>query len=331
MSDITVLLTITSTYTLQSSSLPTSGGEFLTTLVMLTTVRKPSPTVRSILSTSSSVFSTPPPSTKSISRTAPTDAISSTSPTSATKSTITTPSEIASNIKSFESGTNSSLKIGLAIGIPVGVVGIFMIVILLFVWVQKRKFKKQRQSLLPYKNVNYLNDLERSSQEELKSEETAVHNPYSQSVKDSPLLPPAPPFISRSQLNPDSKGQSVRYYIRDRLSKVINEETYPIPKAVFSPMILKRFKLSKPDSYTPADSQSTARNKKNLKLSVVDTQQIKQKYIVAKGYERILEDEITINIGDIVSIEHEYPDGWSQIEMINGALGMVPKRCLKAI
>lgn len=252
--------------------------------------------------------------------------------------------------------SSSSLKSGLAIGLPVAIVLIFIIAIVASFLIKGKKFKHLIDGGTNFINVSKENHNN-------KNVNADVESVYGE-------IPPHEPHLglqSGKDQNKD-KRQSVLYYVRDRLSKVgtskptsqqaeVDTSSRPISQ-LLSPIFLKKFNLNKPKSKLPYHYETSSRenvssrdsrNKLNLRLPVstnVEPQvnvsakldpRNQEIYITIQSYTRRLKDELTLKIGDKVVIQQDYLDGWCLVRLLSNetsvdfATGMVPKICLRQI
>lgn len=332
MDDITVLLTLTSTYTMDSATSSSSArpANYVTT-TLVTAVA----TMRSAVAPPSGIT----PSTVTPSMFAPSVVMSS----MATASTLSTPSisaaTSASSSLSVSDGTSplptlvdgiikdssKSMQLGLAVGLPLAVISVFGLAVLVFILVQKRKFLNKDAQYDD--GPNYVFDWTKDDLEASKNV------PRSMDLSDDATLP------KRTAPQPTAREK-----VRDRLSKVINlrdvkdEEQRPqnFRDSILSPMFLKRFKLRNlPDNIKAqsayVDDFPAPRNKRNLKLLPVVAAKGSPSYIVIRDYTKNLKDELTVNVGQMAHILETFSDKWCKVQLATGEKGLVPCMCLQAL
>ncbi|KAK6197555.1 uncharacterized protein RJT21DRAFT_128864 [Scheffersomyces amazonensis] len=241
---------------------------------------------------------------------------------------------------------SSSLRLGLAIGLPVSIVGFLIILVLSFIVIKKHKFKNTQEKMLTYQSQFY-----NYNGQDVESEKTMNENNHGVDLEANQQSIP--------------KRRSLGYMLKDRFSRIIRaddvpslQETSILPQprkqwrdSIISPMILKRFNLSRPSpaagnkkevsaDSTPIESkvlsiplnEQSSRHKRNFSLPpiVVPEKSLDplsggisnsihyddKKYIVIKAYSKNLDDELTIRTGDMVVMLTEHSDGWCKVKLI---------------
>ncbi|KAK6455551.1 uncharacterized protein RJT20DRAFT_141439 [Scheffersomyces xylosifermentans] len=279
--DITILMTITSTYTLgDGETIPSTSSRKHTTEYVTKTL------IKSVAAKTSTSTSKEPSNSSSSSQEVPQLEVSSSSlnesfdteiaaTTTVSRETPST-SQLALSLSRGFSDSGKSTKLGLAIGLPVAIFSVFLIIIIGF-FVMKRKgvFGKEKM-VMNYSGQYYnyseenkggspLTKLEKSGFDEKKTDAT-------ENIRKI-VLPLQMQLTSESEYSLSlahgtdkrAKRQSLGNFFRDRLSKVIriqdiqDEESQiettiltrtplgmPGQKSLaFSPLFLRRFHLGK--------------------------------------------------------------------------------------
>ena len=341
MEDITVLLTLTSTYTMDSATSSTSLAPKNPVNYITTTLVTAIATMRSSVTELSSIKPSPSPSPSTS-----TSASVSTTITSASAlvgHSTSPPSALPGMIDGIVSKDSSkSVQLGLALGIPIAVISLFGLTVFIFILMQKRKLRNKNIDLYP-NDPNYTFDW---TKEDLEASTNPSHpESFSKPSKAATVTVP-----KRNISQP-----SIKNYVKDRYSKVLNihdirddisDSQVKPPQnfrdSLLSPIFLKRFKLSRnlPDNIKAQSAYveefSVPRDKKNLKLLPMiakesNKEPLKETYIVIRSYEKNLKDELTVNPGSLVHILESFSDGWCRVELIDGGKGLVPFMCLQLV
>lgn len=318
--DYTILLTVTTTSTLDSSSL--RGGH--KTVITIPNVTTATLTV----ATSSQTAETSATSNTEDEVSLTTQKLQVTTKSSSySKASVTTHHSLASTIGlSGNSKASNSLrddnllKLGLSVGLPIAIISLFVVGILGWYYITRRNARKGLT--LQQRDGEFItfngSDLKRED-----SETTRVHD---ENV---------------------SKRKSVRA-VFDRVGRSIRDSAlFPIngrsdKLAGVSPFILRRFNL-KTELEKPLPKVPSAQD------SLPDMEQAVPKLdpktvtttarLVQRPYNKKLFDELTIEVGDVVRLIKEHTDGWSFVQMVmpvnsragTNKEGMVPTMCLKAL
>ncbi|KAM9923743.1 hypothetical protein OXX59_004984 [Metschnikowia pulcherrima] len=227
--------------------------------------------------------------------------------------------------------SSSSTRLGLAIGIPIAVVSIFGLVVFILIYLRKRMekpetlaFKANKADKIPRINT------EKQSVSSMYSS-SDVEQGYGQHYENRP-----PPIAA--------VGQKPTFL--KRISRLMNVPESPLEFR--SPVFLRRFHLSSTKNEAEGvDKQEKALPKSPLShaydASVDHTKQeypereIASKvkvpestYVVTKPYARRLGDELTVCIGEKVSIVDHHSDGWATVKLAEtGDVGVIPLMCIK--
>lgn len=341
MSDITIINTLTSTLYLPVS---TSGPQaYVTTLYHISTVTPTS------TSNTPQIVTVQPSTLKQSYRQASSSTEEVQTSQLSTKIVHATPSASDINGLQLLSNSDPSLKIGLAVGIPIAVIVIFAALAGFFVWLRKRNLAAAKSSSQLYPDEKWHN-FERSTSlststkiPERREIDTALkifeRRGTDSSLKTFERKEPADlsqrtlsyetkerslPSVELAPPNAADKRNLVRTFFRDRLSRCIDGDIIP-PGPPLSPLFLKKFRLAKPKEAS-SSLVKNPRNKYDLKLSIIASH---DRFIVVKAYEKLLDDEVTINPGDVVTIIKDYSDGWCKIALSSGEQGFVPRVCLE--
>lgn len=144
---------------------------------------------------------------------------------------------------------NRSLKLGLAIGIPIAIVSILVGIILTWFYLKKKTFNKRRKGLLPYKNEY----LEHSNDEKLTMNETKFQASSMNLVSTKFQGLSETPVQMQRGPNQQLTQTSVKNFF-NRLSRTVNirnvnetdVDTFNENKSgLVSPIFLKKFNLRK--------------------------------------------------------------------------------------
>lgn len=233
------------------------------------------------------------------------------------------------------SRSKGDTTMGLALGIPIGILG--LVIILLGVWNYLKQKKKTNSKILPMTDGFYEvpgrhevigkraigGDSTGSSSKYSKSLDSYV-NPYSNSLSN----PPTPirirpgPLVNRIRESKFLKRLS--HYAKDY------RESFHAQDYTISPLFLKRFNLNKP--MTPPSGTPDYHHKKLPKLpSLIQMENLVSEpmYKVIKNYKKILADELDITVGERVEILRNHADGWCLVKLIaTKQTGMVPRNYL---
>lgn len=250
--DLTILMTLTSTLTV--SSLPASlvpevsdnGKKSYTSTTLKTSYVSDSSSSRKIstsLNRPKTLLSIPSALVSKFS-------LQSETTSDSTGSTHTSePYRSSLDSVSGLSQENNSLKLGLAIGIPIAIVSILVGIILLWFYLKKKTFNKRRNGLLPYKNEY----LEHNNEENLTKKETKFQV-SSLDLLSTKLqgLSETPVQIQRGP-NQQLAQASVKNFF-NRLSRTVNirnindadvDTLNENKSGLVSPIFLKKFNLRK--------------------------------------------------------------------------------------
>ncbi|KAJ9096539.1 hypothetical protein QFC19_007193 [Naganishia cerealis] len=318
--DYTILLTVTTTSTLESSSL--RGGH--KTVITIPNV------------TTATLTVAPSSQTPKLSTTSDTEDEASlthklqmtTKSSSNSRASVTTHHSLASTIGlSGNSKASNSLrddnllKLGLSVGLPIAIISLFVVGILGWYYITRRNARKGLT--LHQRDGEFIT----FNGSELKREDSETTRVHDENV---------------------SKRKSVRA-VFDRVGRSIRDSAlFPIngrsdKLAGVSPFILRRFNL-KTELEKPLPKVPSAQD------SLPDMEQAVPKLdpktvtstarLVQRPYNKKLFDELTIEVGDVVRLIKEHTDGWSFVQMVmpvnsrsggTNKEGMVPTMCLKAL
>lgn len=144
---------------------------------------------------------------------------------------------------------NRSLKLGLAIGIPIAIVSILVGIILTWFYLKKKTFNKRRKGLLPYKNEY----LEHSNDEKLTMNETKFQASSMNLVSTKFQGLNETPVQMQQGPNQQLTQTSVKNFF-NRLSRTVNirnvnetdvDTLNENKSGLVSPIFLKKFNLRK--------------------------------------------------------------------------------------
>lgn len=214
---------------------------------------------------------------------------------------------------------NDLLKLGLSVGLPIAIISLFAISILAWYYLSRRHAQfatsSQYEDTFLKKNSVVKYDLK----SEMPKEE-GVQTTVRYSVRDT---------IGRF-------GKS----FRDSVMFPINGRSNKLNGA--SPFVLRRFnlkhELEKPLPVIPS-SQNSLPHMEKVVPSLDPKGVTSAARLVTKSYQKKLFDEISVEAGDIVRVIKDHSDGWSFIEMAfpvtdkirTGRQGMVPSIYLKQL
>ncbi|KAK6463735.1 hypothetical protein DFJ63DRAFT_127226 [Scheffersomyces coipomensis] len=142
--------------------------------------------------------------------------------TTSTQSSSSASSSSMEDLSSSLSGSgSSSLRLGLAIGLPVAIVSLFIILILAFIFLKKHKFKDVKQKMMPYGSefFSYNKDSNRNDDEEKDDDASTIPTRGNYSA-NSPIL-----NLQHQTRNANNR-KSIGYKLRDRISRVMNFGDY---------------------------------------------------------------------------------------------------------
>lgn len=274
-----------------------------------------------------------------------------------------TPEPTVSNIVESVTQYNSddSAKLGMAIGIPVGVV--VLILVAVGTWYYLKSKKATNSTILPLSynqgfHVSSSSDSNSFNQKnpyitEYKSESfgnnRGKHIPFN---LDLELEENLERYQAKSILTPINyksvpnriKAEPSQWF--NRLSRMVRIDDTGDETTGISPLFLKRFHLNKPFTpktpKTPKHSNAAKykngedfANKTLPKLpSLIQMENVKEdsKFIVVEQYRKRSNDDVSIDIGDNITLLKNYPDSWSWVKnSTTGKAGLVPKRCLQQV
>lgn len=269
-------------------------------------------------------------------------------------------SQILNTVGHYKS--DDSAKLGMAIGIPVGVV--VLLLISLGTWYYLKCKKATNKTILPTStNQSYYNDLSSDSEfsktnpylveykptffqgsnrtnKNLKLDlDTPENHYYQDSRKVSSLTP-----INLRSVPNRIKAESTNWL--NRLSRAVRVENVKSDTSAegntISPLFLKRFNLSKP--FTPKTPKTPKLPKKgheksNQKTlpklpSLIQMENVKEDstFIVVQPHTRRLGDEVSLSVGDSIKVLKNYPDEWCYLKNhTTGKSGMAPRQCLQRV
>ncbi|ODV77939.1 uncharacterized protein CANTADRAFT_23055 [Suhomyces tanzawaensis NRRL Y-17324] len=313
--DLTILLTMTSTYTI-STSLSSTPPVGITTITSIYTKQLVTLATR----TSTSTQSLPSPSQSTSYLAGPSVTASTTS-----NSTSNTMSNTTSNVPSplampEPKKVSNSLTLGLSIGIPVAIVSLFVLVLVgLFM------YKRTKSSLFSPQN-----DKMKSENPYLQIESLKNHTTLESSLDHKPQ-----PLNLVQDPSRSLKRQSIMYYVKDRLSRHFKDddlELGSLPKAGISPMLLKKFKLRARENGLEGyeDTGPLSRSHKLNLVSIVSEEKPSKQCMVKRPYTKKLADELSVEVGDFAVLLAEYSDGWCRVRR-GDVEGMVPQVCLTSL
>lgn len=366
-SDLTIFLTLTSTYTVRSLTTSSSPSHSTSTADSSSTTPSSS---SELVAGSAPVFYVEPSSTSSptssstafassltpISVSASTSLSASSSvahSTTHTASSSASPMSVDGYLKNHESGMSSSLKLGLALGIPLTFVTFFAIIALVWYLIKRKSNSKSF--------LHYNDDFFEVKKHTFDDNSTLAENKLS-TLLFKPKDTSKPRDISEHWQNSTEEMSLKEVPRRDielsltrprsffsRMSQVFNlADNDPTAPSRWSPMILKKFNLyhspekispqvvAKPDTnkrlpklppiistYNPSSSTyksslapTTAYITSLNNMENVTSWKPKV-YIVVINYTKRLPDELTIRQGDKVTIVKEFPDTWCLVRIIS--------------
>ncbi|EGV61833.1 fus1 actin binding protein [Yamadazyma tenuis] len=246
-----------------------------------------------------------------------------------------TASTSSSDYLTSGSSRSSSLTLGLVIGIPCGLLGLSLIVV--GTWYYFRRKTATNNSILPMTSSFYETHPKGNS-----SEITIVSNanPYTQqraSVPDttrhlnrlSSMLTPI-----RFKPGPKTDKAKPESMFLKRFSSQGRKDGIDVADYTISPLFPKRFNLNKPctpETIPEAPEPVNYKQKRLPKLpTLINMERAMSVYEVVKRYQKSLNDEIDLKVGDRVEKIKSHSDGWCMIKQLtNGATGMVPELCLR--
>lgn len=361
LEDLTIFLTVTTTYTLSGSE-TTIIPSTTTILTMITEYTRNKVTSlnshSSYSSTSTQAKSSAENSSTTESHTSETGNSSSNSSSSVASSTFSSSLPTLTTNKSVDNllGSSGSIKLGLAIGVPVSVVSILIIITLAFIYVKKSKKK-------PSKMVSYNNEFFKVNNSNQNYDSSS--SVYSGSTKENPVINKT--SDNEEILKQSDKRYDIRNYLKDRFSKVINVKDlesaeFDSPK-IKSP-ILKKFNLEKPkvtNNYNESISSWLRPKNTNSFISKIEPQflpisfkdlkkDIKSEKVkdlpqlpehdlqprfkvpekaeyekeqdygaaikVIRDYNKRRDDEIDVTAGDKIIILKTHSDGWCKVKAL---------------
>ncbi|CUM68386.1 uncharacterized protein PRCAT00006109001 [Priceomyces carsonii] len=263
-SDMTAIMTITSTYTITTST----SGKSLTTKETSTLTKVSSNSKDSDLSdatdseTTLYITSTSTVSTKT----------HSASKTSLSKVVSTAGARGLDGVVSTNESGNS-VKKGLAIGIPVSIAALFILIVVAFIYFKKKSFSKRKSKLVSYKDefFKYVpNEKKNNAGVSRFNSLTTRSNTLTSSTTNYVAQEKAFPEPKR-QLAPNNaiKRQSLRVFFKDRLSRVIypKDDDYndnEFHNGIKSPVFLRKFNLGRNRSSTIAKPQNIYKSDRNV-------------------------------------------------------------------
>lgn len=223
--------------------------------------------------------------------------------------------------------SSNSASLGLAIGIPLGVVAVLLVGFGTWLYLKR----KSKPSLLPLNKHFYSS----KSQTETSSDELRkFDNPYTPKVQEietsyfkrfSALITP----IKFNTVPKKSTKESRTENFLRRLSRDGKQESGSESNTI-SPLFLKRFNLNKPN--TPVSIHEEPIKEKLLpKLpSLIRMEQPVEddKFTIVKNYRRLLDDELDVKVGETVDVLKAHVDGWCLVKNSKGKIGMIPKMCV---
>lgn len=323
---VTVLLTLTSTYTLGGAPSATTPAVFtvpVRTLVAATTANLVSPTV---VATSRLGSASVGPSSGGF------RALSSVASTSAGFSKPSSPVQIDGLLAPPQQ--SSLVKLGLAVGIPLAVVAVFVVVAVGWHFYRRSRAPK----MMAYDGDFFSVEKPPGRPKDLEKCPDSISRQWiaSQSSEDS-LEPTYRPGPVAAKYHPPS--------FLHRLSRMVFPEELPKEgskdKLWVSPMALKKFHLYKsPKDAVPRNPDEKRKPLPKLppfistfRPSLLENmentvQGVSETRVASKAYTRRLGDEISLAVGDRVRVLKDHTDGWSLIRNATGNEGMVPRFCL---
>ncbi|OBA22967.1 hypothetical protein METBIDRAFT_95463 [Metschnikowia bicuspidata var. bicuspidata NRRL YB-4993] len=231
----------------------------------------------------------------------------------------------------------SSTRLGLAIGIPIAAVCVFGLVVFLLIYLRKR------MDLTPTETLAFKlpkTTLARSTNEKHAASSIYLSSDLEQGLEQTYNGRPSVPS------GPDLGALQKPTFLK-RISRLINVPESPLEFK--SPLFLRRFHLLS-NKY---DAESDERQEKELPKSPATTPDElslghvaetgfperkasskrgvpELKYVVIKPYTRRLGDELTVSIGEQVSIVDHHSDGWAAVKLTEtGEVGVIPLMCVK--
>lgn len=319
---VTVLLTLTSTYTLGGApaTAPAAFTIPVRTLVAATTTSLAASSLAA-MSRSSSASSGPSSGVSS--------SVSTTSQTGFSKTS--SPVQIDGLLAPSE--PNSLVKLGLAIGIPLAVVVVFAAVAVGWHFYRRSRTRK----MVAYDGDFFSVEKPPTRPNDIEKGPDSISRQWiaTRSSDDSLDVNYRPGPVA-AKYNPSS--------FLHRLSRMVFPEDMPqegTKQRWASPMSLKKFHLYK----SPKDAVSGDRPEKRKPLPklppIISTfrsnslenmenavERAPETRVASKAYTRRLGDEISLAVGDRVRILKDHTDGWSLVRDNSGREGMVPRFCL---
>lgn len=216
---------------------------------------------------------------------------------------------VAPTLQDF--GSSSSSKLGLAIGIPLAVITVFVLVVLGWIFFRKRMIAQTKELALSDSEQMLGSELEKQQLEEPKKK-PSLANRISRvfNVSEWPASPmefKSPAFLRRFHLLSDRKANT-------------DKDTKVLPKL---PSMLNNINV---DAQLPVSLEEPLRLPKRGSLEKGEC------LVVVKPYTRRLVDELTILVGERVTLQHTDPSGWVTVQRLGGtAKGVVPLNCLQRV
>ncbi|QRG39617.1 hypothetical protein FDK38_004064 [Candidozyma auris] len=207
--------------------------------------------------------------------------------------------------------SSSGAKLGLAIGIPIAVIALFVLIALAWVFL-KRKIQSKSTEYLTY-------DPEEAVGGKVAFERRKEPPPFSQTSKES---------ISKNSPR-----------LKSRLSRMVNSEWIQ-SLDLKSPAFFKAFNLKKDEANDQAESttsspqaSSSYKSKRppSLKLAVSDAETLTPdtSVVVTKEFTKSAPSDISVVVGDMAVINFQ-KDSFAHVTLVNReGYGFVPISCLR--
>ncbi|GEQ71656.1 hypothetical protein JCM33374_g5342 [Metschnikowia sp. JCM 33374] len=255
-----------------------------------------------------------------------------------------TPTSSASNTaisQMLGSGSSSSTRLGLAIGIPIAAVSIFGLVVFILIILRKRMDPK------PTETLAFKAKKAKEASAKTLAEKHSVSSVYSSSDIEQAYEQNYDPRLGHNA-NGAALPHGQKQNFLKRISRLMNVPDSPLEFK--SPLFLRRFNLSsnkyegeagekqekalpksplsaKPYAETPAPPKTEFPARE---ISSKPEAPEKSTYVVVKPYARRLGDELTVCIGEKVTIVDQHSDGWANVQMTeSGDVGVIPLMCIK--
>lgn len=280
------------------------------------------------------------------------------------------------NLNSTGSTDSSATTIGLAIGIPFGILALFVIAFSVWFLLKKRKFANLRKKNLQYGDFdNQLEQTLTANFERFKQLKFFERNPPTKKIPDTKREEEMISYLE----GPGKQLNVQRTFFRKSfLNKQmeVDQETPSLPSpyvsklsGFISPMILKKFNLCGTPTSEESPKELQNRNNSSLRVGMNDSIHPSKKPLpfppvvntykpsslhnmentmdsdsfkdrmdslqdqsictVIRAYEKGLDDEVNLVVGEKVKILRSHSDGWCLVRKEDNTKGMAPKLCLR--